>query len=82
MLGQLDEWLQSCKTLDELFEIVQSFMSKFLPQTKGELLVYSNSRDVLEGACHWSQDAPLAQMAPDGCWVLRRGRSYKFEPER
>lgn len=54
MLGQLDEWLQSCKTLDELFEIVQSFMSKFLPQTKGELLVYSNSRDVLEGACHWS----------------------------
>ena len=54
MLGQLDEWLQSCKTLDELFEIVQSFMSKFLPQTKGELLVYSNSHDVLEGACHWS----------------------------
>ncbi|MDG1769541.1 MAG: hypothetical protein P8H36_09100 [Yoonia sp.] len=39
---------------DELFEIVQSFMSKFLPQTKGELLVYSNSRDVLEGTCHWS----------------------------
>ena len=54
MLRQLDEWLQSCKTLDELFEIVQSFMSKFLPQTKGELLVYSNSRDLLEGACHWS----------------------------
>ena len=42
MLGRLDEWLQSCKTLAELFEIVQAFMSKLLPQTCGELMVYSN----------------------------------------
>ncbi len=81
MLSQLDEWLQSCKTLQELFEIVQTFMSKLLPQTKGELLVYSNSRDVLEGACHWAHPDPLAQMAPDGCWALRRGRSYQYDPE-
>ena len=81
MLSRLDEWLQSCKTLEELFEIVRTFMEKLLPQTRGELMVYSNSRDVLEGACHWAQPAPLAQMAPDGCWALRRGRSYQFEPE-
>lgn len=81
MLSSLDEWLQSCKTLAELFEIVKTFMAKILPQTRGELLVYSNSRDVLEGVCHWSQPAPLAQMAPDGCWALRRGRTYQFEPE-
>jgi len=81
MLGQLDEWLQSCKSLDELFEIVQTFMNKLLPQTRGELLVYSNSRDVLEGACAWSQPNPLAQMQPDSCWALRRGRSYQFEPD-
>jgi diguanylate cyclase (GGDEF)-like protein len=80
MLGRLDEWLQSCKTLTELFEIVRTFMAKLLPQTRGELLVYSNSRDVLESACNWAQPAALAQMAPDGCWALRRGRSYQFEP--
>lgn len=81
MLGQLDEWLQSCKSLDELFEIVRTFMQKLLPQTSGELLVYSNSRDVLEGACAWAQPNPLAQISPDSCWALRRGRSYQFEPE-
>lgn len=81
MLGRLDEWLQSCKTLAELFEIVQAFMSKLLPQTRGELMVYSNSRDVLDGACSWAQPAALAQMAPDGCWARRRGRSYQFEPD-
>ncbi len=67
--------------LTELFDIVQRFMAKLLPQTRGELLVYSNSRDVLEGACNWAQPAALAQMAPDGCWALRRGRSYRFEPD-
>lgn len=81
MLSRLDEWLQSCKTLVELFEVVETFMAKILPETRGELLIYSNSRDVLETACHWKQPAPLAHMAPDGCWALRRGRSYYFEPD-
>lgn len=81
MLSHLDEWLQSCKTLTELFEVVEKFMARILPETRGELLVYSNSRDVLESACHWKQPAPLAHMAPDGCWALRRGRSYHFEPD-
>ena len=81
LLSQLDEWLQSCKTLGELYEIVETFMEKLLPQSQGELLVYSNSRDVLEGVCAWAQSAPIAQMAPDGCWALRRGRSYEYEPD-
>ncbi|NBT33001.1 MAG: hypothetical protein EBT13_14165 [Rhodobacteraceae bacterium] len=31
LLGHLDEWLQSCKSLDELFMIVKSFMTRLLP---------------------------------------------------
>ena len=79
MLGSLDEWLQSCKSLDELFMIVTKFMEKLLPGTDGQLYVYSNSRDVLDGVCAWPSGDLHDHISPDSCWALRRGRAYEYE---
>jgi len=79
LIGHLDEWLQSCKSLDELFMIVGRFMGKLLPHSQGELYIYSNSRDVLDGMCHWACGEIQEHIAPDSCWALRRGRAYEFE---
>ncbi|MBO9477456.1 diguanylate cyclase [Shimia sp. R11_0] len=79
LLGDLDEWLQSCKSLAELFEVVTQFMTKLLPDTAGELYLYSNSRDVLDGACVWGGGEVHEHIAPDSCWALRRGRGYRYE---
>lgn len=79
LLGQLDEWLQSCKSLKELFAIVTRFMPKLLPGSKGELYVYSNSRDALDGMCNWNTVDLHASISADSCWALRRGRSYEYE---
>ena len=81
LLALLDEWLQSCKSLTELYNIVTTFMQKVLPGTSGQLFIYSNSRDVLEEACTWNWDNAQDNVAPDSCWALRRGRSYAYEPE-
>ncbi|NCO86247.1 MAG: diguanylate cyclase [Rhodobacterales bacterium] len=81
LLSQLDEWLQSCKSLGELFTIVATFMAKLLPDSKGELYIYSNSRDVLDGMCNWNTVDLHDTIAPDSCWALRRGRSYEFDSE-
>lgn len=79
MLAQLDEWLQSSKSLDELYMIVRAFMVRLLPGSTGELYIYSNSRDMLEGVCQWD-DAPMqSHITPDACWALRRGRSYEYD---
>lgn len=78
LLSELDEWLQSCQSLAELFQIVTAFMGRILPQTSGELYVYSNSRDVLDGACHWNAPGIIDHIQPDACWSLRRGRPYEF----
>lgn len=80
-LATLDEWLQSCKSLDELYRIVRSFMAKLLPGSAGELYIYSNSRDVLDGVCSWNTDRIAAHITPDSCWSLRRGRQYEFKSE-
>ncbi len=81
LLSQLDEWLQSCKSLDELFLIVSRFMARLLTGSKGELYIYSNSRDALEGKCNWNTIDLHLTIAADSCWALRRGRSYEFQAD-
>jgi len=78
LLAQLDEWLQSCKSLEELFRVVSRFMAKLLPGSKGELYIYSNSRDVLDGMCNWNTRDLHQGIAADSCWALRRGRAYEY----
>lgn len=81
-LYDLDEWLQSCKTLNELYMIVTKFMDRLMPGCAGELYIYSNSRDVLDGVCEWGQEGRIHDhIAPDACWSLRRGRTYEYNPD-
>ncbi len=80
-LASLDEWLQSCKSLSELFMIVQTFMARMLPGSSGELYTYSTSRDVLDGVCHWNSPGLHRHILADTCWSLRRGRAYEYDPD-
>lgn len=78
-LSELGEWLQSCKSLEELYRIVSRFMSHMFPQSCGELYIYSNSRDVLDGACQWNHESRLQNhIKADDCWALRRGRLLNY----
>jgi len=78
LLSELDEWLQCCQSLEELYKVVSTFMGKLLPETSGELYIYSNSRDVLDGSCQWNSEHLLNHIQPDSCWALRRGRPYQY----
>lgn len=78
LLSQLNEWLQSCKSLDELYQMVGQFLSKLLPDCAGSLYIYANSRDVLDSAKVWNGGLTTTAMHPDDCWGLRRGRMYTF----
>jgi diguanylate cyclase (GGDEF)-like protein len=78
LLSQLNEWLQSCKSLDELYQMAGQFLSRLLPDCAGSLYIYANSRDVLESAKVWNGGQVTPAMHPDDCWGLRRGRMYTF----
>ena len=78
LLSQLNEWLQSCKSLDELYQMVAEFLSRLLPECAGSLYIYAHSRDVLESAKAWNGGQTTTAMHPDDCWGLRRGRTYTF----
>ncbi|MCV6545858.1 MAG: sensor domain-containing diguanylate cyclase [Cohaesibacter sp.] len=76
LLSQLSEWMQASKSMEELFEIASSILQKLLPDAAGSIYIYSNSRDVLEGMASWNGAQHQAEMLPDECWGLRRGRVY------
>ncbi|WP_299079764.1 diguanylate cyclase [uncultured Ruegeria sp.] len=78
LLGELNEWLQSSRSLEELFDMVARFMTHILPDAEGSVYVYSNSRDVLDGCASWNGGSHKAHIHPEGCWGLRRGRTYEF----
>jgi diguanylate cyclase (GGDEF)-like protein len=78
LLGELGEWLQSCKSLDELYKVIARFMETLFSGSEGELFVYNNSRDVLESACYWKACSAKNHIDADDCWALRRGRIFKY----
>ncbi len=78
LLGELNEWLQSSRSLEELFEMVARFMTHILPDAEGSVYVYSNSRDVLDGCASWNGGSHKEHIHPEECWGLRRGRTYEF----
>ncbi|MGR3594738.1 MAG: sensor domain-containing diguanylate cyclase [Limimaricola soesokkakensis] len=78
LLGELNEWLQSSRSLDELFQMVGRFMTHILPHCEGSIYVYSNSRDVLVGATSWNGGHHCDHIRAEDCWGLRRGRTYSY----
>ncbi len=78
LIGELNEWLQSSRSQSELFEMVVDFLTRLLPECEGEIYVYANSRDVLDGCADWGGGSAHAHIHPQDCWGLRRGRTYEF----
>ncbi|MGR3485156.1 MAG: sensor domain-containing diguanylate cyclase [Paracoccaceae bacterium] len=78
VLGEFNEWLQSSRSLDELFAMIADYMTHLMPEVAGSLYVYSNSRDVLDAAIGWNGSKPRDHIRPEDCWGLRRGRTYAY----
>ncbi len=75
-LSELSEWLQSAKSETELYEMISSVLGRLMPECKGSLFIYANSRDVLDVAAEWNGQARTASIHPEDCWSLRRGHAY------
>jgi diguanylate cyclase (GGDEF)-like protein len=58
--------------------MVVGFLTRLLPACRGEIYVYANSRDVLDGCAGWAGGEPHDHIHPEDCWSLRRGRTYDY----
>ena len=78
LLTQINEWLYSAKSLDELLHVTRKAMSTLIPEAEGRLYIYTDERDTLEVASAWGEQVSIDPVNPDQCWALRRGRAYAF----
>lgn len=81
VLAKTTEWLYAARSLNDLFNVVETCAPKLMPRTNGALYIYSNSRDILDLRACWGGDKPDEQIEADECWALRRGRSYHYGNE-
>ena len=78
LLSQINEWLYSAKSMDELLQVARKAMATLLPEAEGSLYIYTDDRDTLEVASAWGDRRSIDAIQPDECWALRRGRAYSF----
>lgn len=81
LLSTFNQWLQSCNSLDEVYDMIGTVLTRILPSCSGNLFIYANSRDVLENVKIWNGGKMMPSMHPEDCWGLRRGRTYTFGEE-
>ena len=77
-LGQFNEMLQSCHSLDEVREGIRSAMTGLLPDLGGHLALINPSQNLTAVGAHWGRHGLIVEsiFPPEDCWALRRGHAY------
>nr|WP_277344515.1 GGDEF domain-containing protein [Oleiagrimonas sp. C23AA] len=77
-LSLLGEMLQSCRKLEEAFEVICSSMPELLPGSFGQILMLDTDTGQLTQSAHWGTSKFICQdtFSPDDCLALRRGHPY------
>lgn len=76
-LSELGDSLQSCKTVEEAFNMSQNALSGILGLRPGALCILNSSRDLVETVATWNNCSTTEPVfRPDDCWGLRRGKPY------
>jgi diguanylate cyclase (GGDEF)-like protein len=77
LLNELEEQLQACLVLDEVFQVASHLVPRLFPATSGALYVINNSRNWVEPSAVWGAQPPDSQaFGLEDCWALRRGRTH------
>lgn len=75
-LTETTDLLQSCRTLEEAYGILQTRLPNLFVARVGAVYVHSNSRKLLEAVAAWGLREGDLVFEPDDCWAMRRGRHH------
>jgi len=83
LVGEMVELLESCRTLEEAYEVVTRRILHLLQDTSGALYMITPSRNMLEYVGRWGEPALEYDKTfdPEDCWALRRNKPHGMESE-
>jgi len=80
LLGTMSTALQSCRSADEVAEVLERGLVALQRAMAGALYLLEPQSGVLQRARHWGGMKEAAtQLAPQDCWALRRSRPHQGE---
>lgn len=76
-IAQLSEFLQSCRSKQEIHDLLQQNIPNLFPGTHGSIGITSNSRNLIEVVSNWGgETSTVSPFPPDDCWAMRRGKMH------
>lgn len=76
LLTEMGESLQSCMTVKEIYQVVQSFAPTIFAHQSGTLYISHPSSPTIKAEASWGEDAPhVESFSPGQCWVLQHRRT-------
>ncbi len=83
LVGEMVELIESCRSMDEAYEIIRRRLPLLLHNTSGALYMMTPSRNFLESVGRWGEPAYDFEktLEPGDCWGLRRNKPHGMESE-
>lgn len=77
LIAQMSDFLQSCRTHEEAYELIRQNMPRLFPNSHGALSIISNSRNIMDQVLRWgSIESTVEHFPPEDCWAMRRGKMH------
>lgn len=83
LLGQLNDFLQACSSVEEASQVIAGFIPKLFPNSQGQLsLLHTAERgETLQAVVQWGEPTHnQLNFVTSDCWALRRGSPYLYSP--
>jgi diguanylate cyclase (GGDEF)-like protein len=82
-LFAMTDMLQSAESHEDAGAVLEATARTLLPEFRGALYIFNNSRDRLDLACKWPEGpeaTPAEALVPGNCWALKRGKPHINDP--
>lgn len=79
-LGEMNEFLQACLTIEEAAKALPDLLQPLFPNTHGAVYLINNSQNLLDEIAVWGITNNGTSFDPKECWALRRGNSHQAHP--
>ncbi|MFP4501547.1 MAG: diguanylate cyclase [Candidatus Hydrogenedentota bacterium] len=82
LINELEDFLQSCNTMDELYKVVQQFCERLFPHDSGALYIHLQQEALLTQVLCWGEGIEQEVHVPEeSCWAFRRDQVHVVNEE-
>lgn len=79
-MGEMGDMLQSCRSIEETFPVINQYLKVFFPGDNCTLFLHDSEKQMIDRVVPPLTEADqLNSMTNESCWALRQGKSYLFQ---